>query len=135
MLKAIITIVLAFALYWVGKTVYLQSRSKVAQDQKAEKQAKENIDDQGLPRLAPNVESALAEARTQGAPGLKRWLDSYGRTISDPNLAAVQLDYAVQLARQDPAAAQSLFRAVKTRTPANSPLQPRIKKLEATFGP
>lgn len=135
MLKAIITIVLVFALYWVGKTVYSESRSKVAKDQKAEQQAKDNVDAGGLPRLAPNIESALAEAQAQGAPGLKRWLDTYGRTVADPNLGAVQLDYAVQLARQDPAAAQSLFRAVKARTPANSPIQPRIKKLEATFGP
>jgi hypothetical protein len=43
------------------------------------------------------------------------------------------LDYCVMIARKDPQEARRVFAAVKQRTPASSPVAPRIRDLSRTF--
>lgn len=86
-----------------------------------------------LPGLAPALEASLSAAVASGAPALKSWLETYGRAVPEPRLSAIQLDYCRLLIRSNPAEAKRIFQAVKSRTPADSPLAPRIAQLAKTF--
>jgi hypothetical protein len=79
-------------------------------------------------------EESLGKAQQQGTKAFGEWLKKFGPYIYDPRKAWIELDYVVMLAKDDPAAARQLFKQVKARTPANSPIYPRIKKLSATYG-
>ena len=43
------------------------------------------------------------------------------------------MNHDVLIAREDPAEAKRVFAGVKERTPATSPIFPRIKQLEKTY--
>jgi hypothetical protein len=63
-MKALITLVLVFAVYWVGKSVFDQYKAKQAKDNPpAEAQKEAHLD--GLP---PQFEASLQHAESQGAP-------------------------------------------------------------------
>jgi hypothetical protein len=53
--------------------------------------------------------------------------------VSDPRLAAIELDYIVLIGSTNPQEARRLFTAVKQRTPPNSPIYERVKRLEKTY--
>ena len=86
-----------------------------------------------LPGLPANLESSLQAAQKQGATGLKNWLKLYHPYVSDPRLAAIELDYIVLISSSNPQEARQLFAAIKQRTPTNSPIFPRIRQLEKTY--
>ncbi len=86
-----------------------------------------------LPGLPTNLETSLQAAQKQGAASLKNWLKLYRPYVSDPRLAAIELDYIVLISSSNPQEARQLFAAVKQRTPTNSPLYPRVKQLEKTY--
>jgi len=83
--------------------------------------------------LPANLELSLQAAQKQGAAGLKNWFKLYRPYVSDPRLAALELDYIVLISSSNPQEARQLFAAVKQRTPTNSPVFPRIKQLEKTY--
>ncbi len=84
----------------------------------------------GMPsQLQPSLDTAEA----QGPLSLKRWLESHRAYVHDPKLGDIELDYAVAAMRQNSAEARAAFQAVKQRTPSDSPLQPRLKRLAKTF--
>jgi len=87
----------------------------------------------GLPALPPALQTSLEAARRQGADGLKAWLDLNRPLVTDPRLAAIELDYVMALAGKDFGRAREVFAEVKRRTPTNSPVYPRLKKLERTY--
>ncbi len=86
-----------------------------------------------LPGVPANLESSLQAAQRQGAAGLKNWLKLYRPYLSDPRLAAIELDYLVLISSSNPQEARQIFAAVKQRTPTNSPVYPRLKQLERTY--
>ena len=86
-----------------------------------------------LSGLPANLEPSLQAAQKQGAAGLKNWLKLYRPYVSDPRLAALELDYIVLISSSNPQEARQLFAAVKQRTPTNSPVFPRVKQLEKTY--
>src|SRR5437867_3984551 len=86
-----------------------------------------------LPGLPANLEASLQAAQKQGVAGLKNWLNFYRPYVSDPRLAAIELDYIVLISSTNPQEARRLFAVVKQRTPANSPVYPRVKQLEKTY--
>jgi hypothetical protein len=86
-----------------------------------------------LPGLPANLEASLQAAQKQGVAGLKNWLNLYRPYVSDPRLAAIELDYIVLISSTNPQEARRLFAAVRQRTPNNSPIYPRIKQLERTY--
>ncbi|HXT41534.1 MAG TPA: hypothetical protein VN887_16125 [Candidatus Angelobacter sp.] len=86
-----------------------------------------------LTGLPANLESSLQAAQKQGAAGLKNWLKHYRPYVSDPRLAAIELDYLVLISSTAPQEARQIFASVKQRTPTNSPVYPRIKQLEKTY--
>ena len=86
-----------------------------------------------LPGMPPQLQDSLGKAQSGGAKALKAWLDAYGRSVQDPRLASIQLDYVLLIGRENPAEARRIFAEVKKRTPANSPVYARVKQLEPTY--
>ena len=86
-----------------------------------------------LPGLPPGLESSLQTAQKQGAAGLKNWLKAYRSYVTDPRLAAIELDYVVIVGASNIKEARQVFALVKQRTPTNSPVYPRIKQLEKNY--
>lgn len=91
------------------------------------------VTDESLPALPPPLEASLTAATQAGPQALTQWLRQNGAWVPEPRLSAVQLDLAQMLVRNNPAEARRLYAAVKARTPANSPLSPRLKQLSRTF--
>ncbi|MDQ6631494.1 MAG: hypothetical protein M3Y82_07020 [Verrucomicrobiota bacterium] len=86
-----------------------------------------------LPGMLPSLEGSLAAAQKRGAPGLQDFLARYGKTIRDPRLGSIELDYVVLVAPHKPDQAKKVFTRVKQRTPSSSPIYSRIKLLENTY--
>jgi hypothetical protein len=85
----------------------------------------------GMPTT--QLEHSYRAAEKEGAAGLGRWLKAYGENVQDPRRGWIELDYCVMIARDNPAEARRIFADVKQRTPAASPLMPRIKELSKTY--
>ena len=92
-----------------------------------------NAPPEAYPGLPQRLDAPLKNAYAGGAATLGKWLKTNRRYVADPRLAAIELDYAALLARTDPAAARTVFLAVKARTPPSSPVYGRVKKLEAAY--
>jgi hypothetical protein len=75
----------------------------------------------------------LAAARQQGASGLKAWLKRHRSQVRDPRLAEIELDYVIMAASRDYSDAKRVFAEVKARTPEDSPVYPRIRKLARSY--
>ncbi|HKS38514.1 MAG TPA: hypothetical protein VJW76_15075 [Verrucomicrobiae bacterium] len=86
-----------------------------------------------LPGLPTGLESSLQTAQKQGAAGLRNWLKAYRAHVTDPRLAAIELDYVVLVGASNIKEARQVLAAVKQRTPTNSPVYPRIKQLERNY--
>ena len=86
-----------------------------------------------LPGLPPNLEASLQAAQKQGVASLKNWLNLYRPYVSDPRLAAIELDYIVLISSTNPQEARRMFAVVRQRTPTNSPVYPRLNRLEKTY--
>jgi hypothetical protein len=87
----------------------------------------------GLPGMPISLQSALDASQQRGANGLRDFLTQYGKTINDPRLAWIQLDYVVLVTPSDPAEARRVFQKVKSRVSPGSPVYDRVKQLEKTY--
>ena len=128
-MKALITIVLILAVYWVGRSISNQYKAKQAKENPVQPVAVAQLE--GMPS---QLEASLQAAEAQGAPILKAWLEHNRRYIRDPRLAEIELNYVVLVSRTNPQEAKKVFATVKRRTPKNSPIYERVKRLEATYG-
>jgi hypothetical protein len=88
---------------------------------------------ESMPGLPAHLENSLAAAKRQGADGLKIWLKSNRGSVPDPRLADIELDYVVMVAGKNFGEAREVLTAVKARTPEDSPVYPRLKKLEKAY--
>jgi len=86
-----------------------------------------------LAGMRDSLETALSDAQRKGAAGLRDFLARNSKYIKDPKLGAIELDYVVLVAKDNPAEARKVFTRVKQRTPTNSPIYPRVKQLEKTY--
>jgi hypothetical protein len=104
-------------------------QNKVAVDPAA------NVQPQSLQGLPQGLEQPLADAKAKGPDAFLEFIGNIKKSplVKDPRLAWIELDYVVMVAGKDPAEAKKVFRKVKERTPADSPVYPRIKSLEKTF--
>lgn len=131
-MKAIIAIIIiALVVYggwelWVYWNTFDQKRA--GQEQSAEQANAEQ-----LPQLSYELETSLAAAQKAGPAAFRNWLKRYGPSIQDPRRAAIELDYVIAIAREDPNQAKKIFEDVKGRTPENSPVYKRVKQLEKTY--
>jgi hypothetical protein len=129
-MKAFIVIFIVLGIGFGGWKIWDYWKSKEAEEAR---QNNPQVKPDELPGLPYQLKDSLAKAQASGAKTLKAWLDMYGRSVQDPRLASIQLDYVLLVARDDPAEARRIFADVKTRTPANSPVYARVKQLEPTY--
>ena len=113
---------------------------RVSEDQaktEQQSQASATLDPHSLPGMPEKgrdkLEDSLAKAQARGAAGYRDWLNVYRKSVQDPRLAWIELDYAVLLAQSNPAEAKKVFAAVQDRIPPTSPVYPRVKQLAKTF--
>lgn len=133
-MKALIAIVIIVAAVFGGWQIYSYWVDVRGKEKAKEAPAQvEQVTGENLPGLVPALEPQLQAAQQQGAAGLRSFLTRYGKTMSDPRLASVELDYVVLVARENPAEAKKVFARVKQRTPASSPVYSRVKQLEKTY--
>jgi hypothetical protein len=133
MTKLISILIIAVVLYGGWQLFLYYDRVKSEDEQAQKKAAVENVSPQQLPGMPYQLETSLEAAQKQGAAWLRNWLKTYGPSIQDPRKAWIQLDYCVQVSREDPAEARRVFAEVKSRTPDSSPVWKRIKQLEKTY--
>jgi hypothetical protein len=86
-----------------------------------------------LPGMPPQLAASLEVAEGRGPVTLKKWIEINRKNLRDPKLGDIELDYAVSVFRQDSSEARAVYKNVKERTPAHSPLQARLKRLQHTF--
>jgi hypothetical protein len=130
----LIAIFIIVVLLYGGWELFLYWDRVKNEEQTAQKQAAAAIvvGDQ-LPGVPYTMEPSLRAAQQQGAVALKNWLKTYDHVIADPRKAWLELDYCVEIAKEDPTEARRAFADVKKRTTASSPVWSRIKRLEKTY--
>lgn len=131
MLRLIIIALLVWGGYYVVSS--LTARYKAIEQKETVANQPANVPSAELPGMPPQLEPALDAARAQGPAALKRWLDANRRFLSDPRLGDIELDLAVALMRQNLPQAREIYKNVKARTPANSPLQGRLQRLSRSL--
>jgi len=129
-MKPLIVIFIIVGVAFGGWKIWDYWKSKEAEEAERNNPV---VTPQQLPGLPYQLNDSLAKAQSGGSKTLKAWLDAYGRSVQDPRLASIQLDYVLLIGRENPAEARRIFADVKKRTPSNSPVYPRVKQLESTY--
>jgi hypothetical protein len=91
------------------------------------------VPDDQLTGMPETLQPSLNFARDRGAAGLREFLTAYGNAINDPRRAAIELDYTVLVALNNPSEARRQFAKVKGRLQSDSPVYGRMKALEITY--
>lgn len=86
-----------------------------------------------LPGMPSQLEQGFQTVQQRGTAAIRNWLKTYESALQDPRKAWIELDLCVAITREDPTEARRIFQAVKARTPAGSPIQPRLKQLEKSY--
>jgi hypothetical protein len=130
-LVSILVLLLLLAGAWQGIKYWEQRK---AEQELAEKEAAARVvHPEQLPGMPYELQASLDAAEQQGPAALGRWLKTYCRAVRDPRLAWIELDYCRMIARENPAEAKRIFIGVKERTPASSPVWPRVQELKKSF--
>ena len=108
---------------------------KVDQEEETrKKEAAAVLNPSSLPGMPTGqLDQSYQQAVAHGNAAVRAWLKTYGAMLQDPRKAWIELDFCVAITREDPAEARRLFKAVKDRTPATSPILPRLKQLEKSY--
>ncbi len=135
-MKALISILIVLAVGFGAFRIY-DHWEKVKERRVLEDRAAKGADinpDQ-LPGLPWQLVQKYEEVRKTDAQTVGRFIESIRKypDVKDPRLAWIELDYVVMLTATDPILARKTFLAVKKRTPADSPIYPRIKTLEKNY--
>ncbi len=143
-MSKLLGLLIILGLLYVGRLLFKEYEAVKAKDSRQEQAAYDqppvsapapvaNGGGSGLPGLPSSLEAQLTAARSQGASGLKNFLQTYRHAIRDPRLAEIELDYVVQASRQDPGDARRVFKTVQQRTQPGSPLYSRVKGMERSY--
>ncbi len=133
MLKFIITVAVIGGLAYGGWELYLQTKERTKPANTEAPAPAPAAETKSLPGMPPSLEPIYEASKQKGMLGLKGFLARYGKTIQDPRLASIELDYVVLVTQKDIAEARKVFRRVKDRTPPSSPVYERVKQLENTY--
>src|SRR5688572_25683861 len=131
MLRLIIIALLVWGGYYIVSS--LSGKYKAVQQQEVAAKEPAAPVSADLPGMPHQLQGSLDAAQAQGPAALKRWVDANRRYLKDPKLGDIELDLAVALMRQNLTQAREIYRNVKARTPANSPLQARLKRLSKSL--
>lgn len=133
-MKALISIFIIVLFVFCGWKLYSYYQKVEADNQNRSKiEAGADVRPDDLPGLPGGLYTSLQIAQKNGTTGLREWLKVYGAQVQDPRKAWLELDCSLALLRTDPNDARRIFKAVKERTPTNSPVYPRLRQLEKTF--
>ena len=134
-MKALIGILIALVVGMGAYRIYdhwEKVKERRVLDERAARGADINPDQ--LPGMPYQMAFKLQDAQRDPAT-FKRFLEACKNypDVKDPKLAWVELDYVVMISAKDPVEAKKVFQEVKKRTPADSPVYPRIKSLEKNY--
>ncbi len=133
MTKLIAVLIIAAFCFGVWQLFFYYERVKNEEQEQQQKQAAAAVVGEQLEGVPQALQASLAAAQSKGAASLRDWLKAYSHAVSDPRKAWIELDLVVMIAREQPAEARRIFKDVKDRTPASSPVYPRIQQLSPTF--
>lgn len=131
--KLIGAVIIALVLFGCYELVEYYAKVKLESETQAKQEAAKVIRPEQLSGMPYELQTSLAAAQQAGPKFFGNWLATYGRSIQDPRLAWIQLDYVVAVSRDNPAEARKIFAAVKDRTPSSSPVYPRIQELAKSY--
>jgi hypothetical protein len=124
---------IAAVLYGGWRFFLYTEKVKEEQQQEAKQAESQQVNPDQLMGMSPQLEASFKEARKQGTAATRTWFRNYGHIIHDPKKAWIELDFCMDLARENPAEARKLYLEVKDRTPASSPVWARIQSLKKTY--
>jgi len=125
LIAALIIAVVLFGGYHLVQYYATFQNEKAAKEKEA---AAKVVKGDQLPGLPYELQQSLTAAQQGGPKTLGNWLKTYGRSVQDPRLAWIELDYCGMIYRDNPAEAKKIYAAVKDRTPSSSPVYPRIQQ-------
>src|SRR5688572_30292415 len=128
MLRLIIIALLVWGGYYVVSSLSARYKAIEKKEETTVSQPA-NVPSSDLPGMSHQLQASLDAAHAQGPAALKRWIDANRRYVQDPRLGDIELDLAMALMRQNLPQAREIYKNVKARTPANSPLQARLQRL------
>ncbi len=99
----------------------------------AAKQAATQVSEESLQGMPSGLEASYKAAKAGGITTWRNWMRRYIQSVADPRRAWIELDFLVEISRDEPAEARKIFAEVKSRVPENSPVYSRVKKLENTY--
>jgi hypothetical protein len=133
MTKLISVFLIVLALF-VGYRIFVYWEKVDSEEdiRQAEEAKRRNVDPNGLTGLPWDLTQSYNQVKDDPA-ALRRWLKGNQERIKDPRLSWIQLDFVELIGRDSPNEAREIFNSVKPRIATNSPIYPRIQKLEKTF--
>jgi hypothetical protein len=87
-----------------------------------------------LPGMPYQLDASYRTAKSRGATAFRTWFEANERLLADPRKAWLQLELCMMLTRENPSEAKKVFAEVQSRVPPSSPVWPKVKELERTFG-
>ena len=129
----LISILIVIVVIFCGYQLFLKWEAVQKEEETKKKEAAAELNPAHLPGMPVQLEQNYQQVSQQGTAAVRNWLKTYESVLQDPRKAWIELDLCVALTREDPSEARRIFKAVKERTPADSPIQPRIKQLEKTY--
>jgi hypothetical protein len=129
----LITAFIIIVVLFCGYQGYLYWEKVKNEEETKQKEAAAVLNPASLSGMPDKLEQSYQHAQQQGTAALRNWLKTYGPSLQDPRKAWIELDFCVAITREDPAEAKRIFKSVKDRTPATSPIIPRIKQLEKSY--
>jgi len=131
--KLIAVVIIVLVLFGCYELVSYYGQVKEESENQAKEIAAKKVVPEQLPGMDYELQPSLAAAMQNGPKAFANWLATYGRSIQDPRLAWIQLDYVVAISRDNPADAKKIFATVKARTPSSSPVYPRLQELAKSY--
>lgn len=133
-MSKIISVGILIAVVFVGWRLFEYWES--VRDERESKQAAVKVVTHGdqLAGMPAQAEASLQAARNAGVNSFRKWLETYGPSLQDPRKAWIELDFCVAVSRDNPKEARQVFAGVQKRLRPDSPVYPRLKQLEPTYG-
>lgn len=129
----LISVLIIVVVIFCGYQLFLKWEAVQNEEETKKKEAAAVVNPAYLPGMPSQLDQSYEQVSQQGTAALRNWLKTYDSVLQDPRKAWIELDLCVSLTREDPSEARRIFKAVKGRTPPDSPVQPRIKLLERTY--
>jgi hypothetical protein len=131
--KLIWVVIIVLVLFGGYELVSYYGQVKAESESQQKTAAAKKVVGEQLTGLPYELQASLTAAQQAGPKVFGNWLATYGRSLQDPRLAWIQLDYVVAISRDNPADAKKIFAAVKERTPSSSPVYPRLQDLAKSY--